>query len=75
MMYDFEAATGIAQENVEEITRDREVVKLHINAVITSDEFSCGLKKGYRGGPFYGCSDGVGRWCQGCPCLRKKGQG
>jgi len=42
-----------------------------INTAITSETYQCGLTLKYRGGPFYGCTTGVGSWCWNCPCLRR----
>ncbi len=42
------------------------------NTEITADKYKCGLRRNKRLGPFNGCVDGVGRWCDKCPCLRRK---
>lgn len=45
---------------------------LGVNSEIAPDKFQCGLDiRPYRK-PFYGCEDGVGRWCFLCPALKNK---
>ncbi len=41
-----------------------------INTEFTPEKFKCGLRISKRRGPFYGCEQGVGRWCYRCSCLR-----
>ncbi|KKM93439.1 hypothetical protein LCGC14_1208310 [marine sediment metagenome] len=45
---------------------------MDINTEITPEKFSCHLRISKRLGPFYGCEQGVGRWCWNCPCLDEK---
>ena len=62
-MYDFEAATGITQENVEQIVWDRERAKTIIDIVCAW----CGAALGTKdGGETVGISHGI---CE--PCSKK----